>query len=197
LYDYRAQSTPGKYGYANTYHGRPRGHQYASIYVGPWDILSQHGIKTNQGYMPQGMTSFTKLRLGWIRPEQVTRVERGEKRQILLGPLWRANEQTLVVHLPVNEHLYYLIENRQQIGVDRYLPSAGVLILRVDEWIEESKGPVRIVDGHPNVPHFGEAPFKTGEKYENLDHGLTINIIQKIADRYLIEITRSGDGMTP
>ncbi len=197
LYDYQAQSSPGKYGYANAYHGRPGGHAYCSIYVGPWDILSQHGIKTMQGYMPQGMTSFTKLRSGWIRPEQVIRVERGEKRQVLLGPLWRANEQALVVYLPVNEHLYYLIENRQQRGVDQYLPSEGVLILQVDERIEESKGPVRIVDGHPHVPYFGEAPFKAGERYENPHHRLAVSILQKNADRYLIEIVRSEGGSPP
>jgi len=197
LYDYQAQSTPGGYGYANKYHGLPGGHKYCSIYVGPWDILSQHGIKTTQGYIPQGMTSFTKLRLGWIRPEQIIKVEKGEKRQVLLGPLWKASEQTLAVHLPVNGHLYYLIENRQQKGVDRYLPSEGVLILRVDEGIEESKGPVRIVDGHPDVPHFGEAPFKAGEKYENPDHAIAVNIIQKDEDRYLIEIVRNEDGVAP
>ena len=190
LYDYRAQSTPGGYGYANEYHGHPGGHDYFSIYVGPWDIQSQHGIKTVLGYAAQGMTSFTKLRLGWIRPEQVISVKRGETRQILLGPLWRANEQTLAIHLPVNEHLYYLIENRQQRGVDRCLPSEGVLILRVDEWIEESKGPVRVVNAHPNVPHFGEAPFKAGEGYENPDHGITVNVVKKNADQYLLEIVR-------
>jgi len=96
-------------------------------------------------------------------------------------PLWNGNEQTLAVRLPVNEHLYYLIENRQQRGVDRYLPSEGVLILQVDEWIAESLGPVRVVNGHPNAPHFEEAPFKAGERYENLDHGLTVNVLKKNA----------------
>jgi len=96
-------------------------------------------------------------------------------------PLWNGNEQTLAVRLPVNEHLYYLIENPQQRGVDRYLPSEGVLILQVDEWIAESLGPVRVVNGHPNAPHFEEAPFKAGERYENLDHGLTVNVLKKNA----------------
>ena len=190
LYDYGAQSRPGPYGYANEFIGKSGGHEYFSIYVGPWDILSQHGIKTIWGYMPQGMTSFTKIRLGWIRPEQVITVKEGKTIEVLLGPLWRGDAETLAVRIPANDHLYYLVENRQRVGVDRHLPSEGVLILQVDEYIPESAGPVRVMNAHPRTPYFKKAPFQVGEKYENREHGIEVTVLSKAGDQYLLEIVK-------
>jgi hypothetical protein len=192
LYDYSAQSSPGPYGYANEFIGKRGGHEYFSIYVGPWDIQSQHGIKTIWGYMPQGMTSFTKMRLGWIRPEQIVAVRAGETVEVLLDPLWNGVAETLAVRIPVNEHLYYLIENRQRVGVDRHLPSQGVLILQVDDHIPESTGPVRVMNAHPGRPHFKKAPFKVGEKYENHEHGLVVEVVGREGDQYRLEIMKRG-----
>jgi hypothetical protein len=84
LFDFRARSAPGPYGYANQWVGGNRGMQYTSPFVGAWDILSQHGIKTSSdprryvGVSPKGMTSFTKIHLGWIQPEQIRTVNKGE-----------------------------------------------------------------------------------------------------------------------
>ena len=74
-----------------------KAHKYFSIYVGPWDIQSQHGIPTSRGYMAQGVSSFTKLRLGWIDPGQTCIVEPGQSRTVLLGPLWDGHAETLVI----------------------------------------------------------------------------------------------------
>ncbi|UCE34378.1 MAG: hypothetical protein JSV40_00135 [Deltaproteobacteria bacterium] len=190
LYDYGAQSRPGFHGYANELLRKRGGHEYFSIYVGPWDILSQHGIKTMWGFMPQGMTSFTKIRLGWIRPEQVITVREGKTIEVLLAPLWKGDAETLAVRIPVNDHLYYLVENRQRVGVDRHLPSEGVLILQVDENIPESAGPVRVMNAHPRTPYFKKAPFQVGEKYENREHGIAVTVLSKAGDQYLLEIVK-------
>ncbi len=141
LYDFDAQSTPGPFGYANQWVGGTGAMQYYSSHVGPWDIQSQHGIKTSAGVLPQGMTSFTRIRLGWINERQITSVGAGEIRQVLLSPLVRGDGTTLVVRLPIDEHRYYLIENRQREGVDRHLPSEGILIMRVDERFPKDTGP--------------------------------------------------------
>ncbi|MCD4675992.1 MAG: hypothetical protein K8S18_08365 [Desulfobacula sp.] len=194
MYNYDAQSRTGSYGYANFFVGKTRGHDYSAIHVGPWDIQSQHGIETFQDYIrefiPQGMTSFTKLRLGWISHHQTINLVGAETRKINLGPLWKGTDETLVVRLPVNEELYYLIENRQKKGVDKHLPSEGILILEVNEKIPEGQGPVRVVNAHPDIPHFKNAPFKTGEKYENQKHGLSVKVFEKQGDNYLLEISR-------
>jgi hypothetical protein len=192
LYDYKAQSTPGPHGYANKWEGGNNGHKYFSIHAGPWDIQSQHGIPTSRGYMAQGVSSFTKLRLGWIDPDQTCTVESGQSRKIVLGPLWDGHAKTLVIHLPL-EHscCYYLIENRQRKGVDRHLPSEGILIFRVDETIREGYGPVRVVNAHPKTSFFQNAPFEEGEEFRDHENGISVKVLNKEGNNYQLKISRS------
>ena len=140
LYDYAAQSTPGPYTYANRFVGGNAGMQYISPHAGPWDILSQHGIATAAGVVPQGMTSFTRLRLGWIPQAGVVTVLPGARREIVLSPLHAGTGSTLVALLPITTQRHLLVEARRRQGVDRHLPSEGVLVLRVDDSIPEGSG---------------------------------------------------------
>ncbi|MBI4270096.1 MAG: hypothetical protein HY615_07150 [Candidatus Rokubacteria bacterium] len=190
LYDFDAQSTPGPFGYANQWVGGTAAMQYYSTHLGPWDIQSQHGIPTAAGVLPQGMTSFTKIRLGWIDEPQVATVRAGESRDVLLAPLVHGAGKTLVVRLPIGESRHYLVENRQQEGVDRRLPSEGVLIMKVDETIPEGHGPVRVVDAHPDVEHFGAAPFKSGETFRDEEHAITVAVLRKDGSDYALSIRR-------
>ena len=193
LYDYLAQGTPGPHGYANKWIGGDKAHKYFSIYAGPWDIQSQHGINTFRGYMAQGVSSFTKLRLGWIDPGQSCTVKPGQSRTVLLGPLWDGHAETLVIRLPLDHSCcYYLIENRQRKGVDRYLPSEGVLILKVDETIPEGNGPVRVVNAHPMSPFFKKAPFREGEEFRDHENGILVKVLSKEGSNYWLEIRRSS-----
>jgi hypothetical protein len=191
LYDYIAQGTPGPHGYANKWVGGNKAHQYFSIHAGPWDIQSQHGISNLRGYMAQGVSSFTKLRLGWIDPGQISTVERGQSRNVLLGPLWDGHAETLVIRLPLNHSCcYYLIENRQRKGVDRYLPSEGVLILKVDETIPEGNGPVKVVNANPMYSFFKKAPFSEGEEFRDHENGIVVRVLSMEDSNYLLEIRR-------
>ena len=190
LYDFDAQSSPGPFGYANQWVGGTGAMQYYSTYVGPWDIQSQHGIKTGAGVLPQGMTSFTKIRLGWIDEQKIATVGAGEVRRVLVSPLVNGEGTTLVVRLPIDESRYYLIENRQREGVDRHLPSDGVLIMKVDETISEGHGPVRVVDAHPEVKYFGAAPFKPGETFKDAERGITVTVLRQDGNEYWLHISR-------
>ena len=190
LYDREAQSTPGPFGYANRYVGGDSGHQYFSVYMGPWDNLSQHGVSTEDGFVPQGLTSFTKLKLGWIKKEQISNVENGTLRKIRLSPLTDGDGPTLVVRILLDDMTYYLIENRQQKGVDRVLPSEGVLIMKADDAIPEMQGTVRVVDAHPGVKYFQEAPFKAGEHYRDDVSGIVVKVLSKEGEDYWIEVQR-------
>jgi len=168
--------------------------QYYSTHVGPWDILSQHGIRTGEGLRPQGMTSFTKIRLGWIDEPRISTVGVGESVRVVLSPLVHGDGKTLVVRLPIDESRYYLVENRQQEGVDRDLPSEGILIMKVDERISEGQGPVRVVNAHPDVKHFGAAPFRSGETFRDEEHGITVAVLRKDGHDYAVSIRRERPG---
>lgn len=190
LYDFDAQSTPGPFGYANQWVGGSSAMQYYSAFVGPWDIQSQHGIWTDAGVIPQGMTSFTRLRLGWIDARSIMDVAAGDDRHVLLSPLVHGTGRTLVLRLPIDADRYYLIENRQRDGVDRHLPAEGVLVTKVDETIPEGRGPVRVVDAHPDVKHFAAAPFTPGETFRDREHGITVVVLGREGNDYRLRVTR-------
>ncbi|PIP37065.1 MAG: hypothetical protein COX20_02660 [Desulfobacterales bacterium CG23_combo_of_CG06-09_8_20_14_all_52_9] len=124
--------------------------------MGPWDVMSSHLIQRDAP--PPGLSSFTRIRLGWITEDQVILVKPGEEKQVTLVPLAKGGNP-LVVKIPLKGSLYYLLENRQLIGYDRLIPDAGLLILRVDPEAMEGSGTVRIMDADPGSPRFAHATF--------------------------------------
>jgi hypothetical protein len=124
--------------------------------MGPWDIMSQHFVQ--KGKPPPGLSSFTKIRLGWIKKQQVHFVKPGETSLALLSPLSKGGD-VLVIKITVNESSHYLIENRQPIGFDRMLPDSGILILEVRPHERDGTGVVKV---KPPIssPNFDQATYK-------------------------------------
>ncbi|MRR16791.1 MAG: hypothetical protein EG826_10090 [Deltaproteobacteria bacterium] len=132
LYDYDRQSDASA--------GLPSFEHHA-IYMGPWDIMSQHFVR--RGQPPPGLSSFTKIRLGWIEKHQVRIVKPGETAIAFLSPLSKGGD-LLAVKIPLADGTYYLVENRQPIGFDSILPDSGVLILKVHPEAAEGYGTVEV-----------------------------------------------------
>jgi M6 family metalloprotease-like protein len=149
LYDYERQS--------NASAGVPSFEHHA-VYMGPWDIMSQHFIR--RGEPPPGVSSFTKIRLGWIKGHQVRGVKPRETSLVFLSPLSKGGD-LLAVKLPLEDGTYYLIENRQPIGFDRALPDSGILVLKVNPEATEGYGTVEVkIPGGSRS--FNEATYKPG-----------------------------------
>ena len=127
--------------------------------------MSQHFLE--RGGLPPGLTSFTKIRLGWIAREQVRFVKRGETEVAFLSPLSTGGE-TLAIKIPLSRGKYYLIENRQPVGFDRALPDSGILVLKVDTDAQEGYGTVKIMDANPDSAHFRQATFRPDDGRRNL-----------------------------
>ncbi len=125
-------------------------------FMGPWDVMSRHFATWEQP--PPGMSSFTRLRMGWIGSDQVVEVPPGASRPVTLSPL-AGGKGTLAVKVPGRGATQYLLENRQRLPGDPVLPASGLVILHVDESREDGDGIVRVVDANPGVPDFGAAPF--------------------------------------
>jgi len=109
--------------------------------MGPWDIMSQHFVK--KGEPPPGLSSFTKIRLDWIKAHQVQIAKPGETSYAFLSPLSKGGE-LLVVKIPLDDGTYYLVENRQPMGFDKMLPDSGILILKVHPDAAEGYGTVEV-----------------------------------------------------
>jgi M6 family metalloprotease-like protein len=161
------------------------------INMGYWDPMSCHYIEF--GVPPPGITSWTRMRLGWLDPAKVKTVQKGERAEVLLGPLEDASSETLVIKIPLTATTYYLIENRQPIGVDRYLPDSGVLILYADDSIPECRNgqaPVKLMNADPSVPSLKGAAYDADVHNEFVDdrNGIRIRVAEKIGESYRIVV---------
>jgi hypothetical protein len=132
--------------------------------MGPWDIMSQHFVK--KGEPPPGISSFTKIRLGWIGKHQVQIVKPGETSFALLSPLSKGG-QLLVVKISLDDGTYYLVENRQPIGFDKILPDSGILILKVYPEAAEGYGTVEVKSAGVSRD-FSNAPYKLEVNNRNI-----------------------------
>lgn len=166
LYDYERQSDASA--------GLPSFEHHA-IFMGPWDIMSQHFVR--RGEPPPGLSSFTKIRLGWIKAHQARIVKPGETSYAFLSPLSQGGD-LLVVKIPLDDGTYYLVENRQPIGFDKMLPDSGILILKVHPQADEGYGTVKVKsagDSH----NFADATYKLEMNKRNIfiDKGHNIAIM--------------------
>ncbi len=164
-----------------------------TVNVGFWDPLSSHWPYKRE-LPPTGLTSWTKMRLGWIDPDQIELVYPGETTTLQLDPLVGGETETLAIKIPLSEHTYYLLENRQAVDSDANLPADGVLVLYGDDRVKEcreGKAPIKIIDANPSVPYYNDAAFDIGaqETYIDTDNNLAIVLLNKEGLSYEILIT--------
>jgi len=166
----------------------------SQIHMGGWDPMSCNNCL--QRPRPPGISSWTRLRLGWMDPAKVRVVNTGEKAQITLGPLEDAASQTMAIKIPVSATSYYLVENRQHIGYDKYLPEAGILIMYADDTIGESRhgrGAVRLINADPTVARLESAAFDIGKNDSFADdkNGVQIKLVRKNGESYDLLVERT------
>ena len=160
--------------------------------VGFWDPMSCHFYQW--GVAPPAITSWTRMRLGWLDPSKVAVVDPGEESEVLLGPLENGTSETLAIKIPLTSSTYYLIENRQPIGFDQHSPGSGVLIMFADDSIAECRhgeAPLKIIDANPAVPNLEDAAFDIGKRDEFVDeeNGIKIKLLEKEDYSYRILIS--------
>lgn len=91
---------------------------------GEWNILDV-GSYNNNSCTPPNYSSFERYALGWMEPEVLS-----ECGDYILEPLPLSNKAYLIQTEKENE--YFLLENRQHIGNDRFIPGHGMLVWHVD-----------------------------------------------------------------
>ena len=162
--------------------------------MGPWDVMSAHFV--DRKGPPPGLSSFTKIRLGWISSEQVVQVRPGETREIMLWPLAEKGE-VLAVKIPLNADQYYLVENRQPIKYDKVLPDSGILVIKVDPNAVEGTGTARIMDADPASPNFQHATYrpdrKNRKKFVDRENGVAVVALSADGKNQRILVTTPGN----
>jgi len=176
------------------YPTRDRGFAHAMINMGFWDPMSCHFYDFRTP--PPGISSWTKLRLGWLPPEKVKTVDPDRPSETLLGPLEDGSAGTLAIRIPLSPTRYVLIENRQPIGLfDGVLPKHGVLIMHADDGVAEcryGRAPVKLVNANPDEEFLVGAAFDLPgvSKYVDSENKIEIELLEKVDKSYLIAVRR-------
>lgn len=92
--------------------------------LGKWDLLST-GNYLNEGRTPPNMSAYERYALGWLTPSQFAKPD-----DITLDHI---NTNTAyIVPVKDDDDEYFLIENRQKIGWDSFLPWHGMMVWHID-----------------------------------------------------------------
>lgn len=182
LYDHDLQGKPG-----------PAMEVFATsiVNMGYWDPMSCHFYKRE--LPPPGISSWTRLRLGWLPEAKVRTVAPGEQAEVLLGPLGDGSSEVLAVRIPLSDTTHYLIENRQPLGFDKNLPGSGVLIMLADDTVSECRhgqSPVKLVDADPSTPRLEGAAFDAGKKNTFVDetNGVKVQVLEQAGESFRLRI---------
>jgi len=177
------------------YPTRDKGFAKAMINMGFWDPMSCHFYEYRLS--PPGISSWTKLRLGWLPPDKVKIIDPDIPSETLLGPLEDGLSSTLAIQIPLSSTRYILIENRQPLGkFDSVLPNHGVLIMHADDDVAEcryGRTPVRLVDANPGTEFLLGAAFDLPgvSSYVDTENKIEIKLLEKLDNVYRISISRT------
>lgn len=152
--------------------------------LGMWDILD-YGPYNNDGNTPPCYSAYERFYVGWLKPTVINKVC-----DVQLPALHESNAVVLLTSKGThnlmgaspNPTTFYLLENRQQEGWDKYLPGHGLLVTKITynlyRWMSNT------VNNSPNsmgvdlIEADGEAP-----KYSASDPS-SIGYFGKAEDAY-------------
>ena len=101
--------------------------------LGEWDIMD-YGPYNNDGNTPPCYSGYERFFMGWATPrvltdgEEVTLYDLTSSNEVLL--ISETDEHNLIGNDP-SPSTFYLLENRQQTGLDTYLPGHGLMLTKI------------------------------------------------------------------
>lgn len=115
----------------------------------------------SDGMNPADEDAFTRLQFGWSVPVLVPEVMARASTVVTLPPA-ETSPEVLEIPIPLSP-FDYVIENRQPIGNDVYLPSHGLLVYRVDTGIASLSSKAWVNDCLECVTGPGANPYPAVE----------------------------------
>lgn len=160
-------------------------------FVGKWDLMSKGSWNGNPpGTSPAHLSAWSKIKLGWIQSNRLLIVSKEESMIVDIEPLEAKASGIQAIKLPITTTKYYLIEFREKIGFDSYLPKSGILIYYCDDTIQSGYGPVRLKDANPSTLTLDDASFDVGQYFLDKENNVYIKIISKGLNSFKIKIDR-------
>jgi M6 family metalloprotease-like protein len=93
--------------------------------LGRYDIMD-YGSYNNDCHTPPAYNAFERMQLGWLIPTEVTEPKDG----VTLKHIENSNEAYIL--RTTNKNEFFLLENRQQEGWDKYIQGKGMMITHLD-----------------------------------------------------------------
>lgn len=100
--------------------------QAETLTPGAYSVLD-YGPYNNNGCTPPIYSAYERNAMGWIEPIVI---EEKDPQTITLDHIETSNQCCLIPTKTATE--FYLLENRQQTGWDKYIPGHGMLVWHVD-----------------------------------------------------------------
>ena len=94
--------------------------------LGSYDEMD-YGPYNNNGRTPPAYNAFERMSLGWLRPDTL---RNDPQNDVMLEHIATSNKAIILT--TSNKDEFYLLENRQQEGWDKYIPSSGLMITHLD-----------------------------------------------------------------
>ena len=144
---------------------------------GNWDIMD-NGAYLNNGNTPPTYSAHERFYLGWLTPEllnadgdfELPELQSSNKAYIVTA----SGSSNLDGGNP-NPAIYYLLENRQKVGWDKYLPGHGMMLSRTmydeDKWYNNVPNDVFGQLGYDIIEADGKAPNNNNGKPGDLFPG--------------------------
>ncbi len=175
--------------------------------IGHWGVMAS-GSWADDGETPVHFSAFSKAEMGWLEPIIVT----GDLLDVRLKPASRGG---LIIQLPIpgnwsGAREYFMLENRQQLDYDTYLPGEGLLIWHVDEDVSNNRDEshkrldLEEADGYDDLDNgwnsgdsgdpysagdeFTDAGYPNSTAYNLTDSGWRLSDIRKDGDDILLDI---------
>ena len=110
--------------------------------IGAWSILD-YGPYNNDGNTPPAYSAYEQFFMGWLMPRLIVDAENVELEELQASNsalLISSSDQHNLIGNDPKPTTFYLLENRQQVGWDEYLPGHGLMLTKVqydyNKWLE-------------------------------------------------------------
>ena len=101
--------------------------------LGSWDILD-YGPYNNDMNTPPAYSAYERFMMGWLTPRLIVDAENVELEELQASNsalLISSSDQHNLIGNDPKPTTFYLLENRQQVGWDKYLPGHGLMLTKV------------------------------------------------------------------
>lgn len=95
--------------------------------MGKWDLMSS-GSYLNGSFTPAGYSAYERWQCGWLEPIELV----NDTTITDMKAVDEVDAEAFIIYNKGHRDEYYILENRQLTGWNKYLPAAGMLITHVD-----------------------------------------------------------------